>query len=52
MNLFDSAYGILHIGGYYRELKDKKAIDSGFEKVERIIEVVEKHIMNSKFNHN
>ena len=29
-----------------------EAIDSGFEKVERIIEVVEKHIMNSKFNHN
>jgi hypothetical protein len=52
MNLFDSAYGILHIGGYYRELKDKKAIDSGFEKVEKIVEIVEKHIANSKFNHN
>ncbi len=48
MNLFDSAYGILHIGGYYRELRSKKAIDDGFEKVEKIIEIVEKHIGNSK----
>ncbi len=42
--LFDEVYKILHLGGYYRELRDKKAIDSGFEKVEKIIRIVEKHI--------
>jgi len=49
-NLFDSVYRLLHIGGYYRELRSKKAIDDGFEKVEKMIEIVEKHIKNSKFN--
>jgi len=42
--LFSDVYELLHLGGYYRELKDKKAIESGFEKVERIIRIVEKHI--------
>jgi len=42
--LFNEVYKILHLGGYYRELQDKKAIDSGFEKVEKIIRIVEKHI--------
>ncbi len=42
--LFNSVYDILHLGGYYRELQDKKAIDSGFEKVEKMIRIVEKHI--------
>ncbi len=44
LNLFNEAYIILHVSGYYRELRDKKAIDSGFEKVEKIIEVVEKYV--------
>ncbi|MEO0169186.1 MAG: DUF5618 family protein, partial [candidate division WOR-3 bacterium] len=44
IKLFSSVYDILHLGGYYRELQDKKAIDSGFEKVEKIIQIVEKHI--------
>ena len=44
IRLFDNVYSLLHIGGYYRELQDKKAIDSGFEKVEKIIRIVEKHI--------
>ena len=44
IRLFDNVYSLLHIGGYYRELQDKKAIDSGFEKAERIIRIVEKHI--------
>ncbi len=42
--LFKDVYDILHISGYYRELQDKKSIDSGFEKVEKIIRIVEKHI--------
>ena len=44
IRLFDNVYSLLHIGGYYRELQDKKAIDSGFEKVEKIIRIMEKHI--------
>jgi hypothetical protein len=44
LNLFDDVYNILHLGGYYRELQDKKAIDSGFEKVEKIIKIVESYI--------
>ncbi len=44
IRLFDNVYSLLHIGGYYRELRSKKAIDDGFEKVERIIRIVEKHI--------
>ncbi len=44
MYLLEDVYDILHIGGYYRELRDKKAIDSGLEKAERIIRIVEKHI--------
>ncbi len=32
------------LGGYYKDLQDKKAIDSGFEKVEKMILIVEKHI--------
>ena len=44
LRLFDNAYDILHLGGYYRELQDKKSIDSGFEKVEKIIKIVEKYI--------
>ena len=42
--LLDDVYDILHLGGYYRELQSKKAIDDGFEKVERIIKIVEKYI--------
>ena len=42
--LFSDVYELLHLGGYYRELQDKKAIDSGFEKVEKMIRIVEKHI--------
>ncbi len=44
LELFDDVYTILHVSAYYRELRDKKAIDSGFEKVEKIIRIVEKHI--------
>jgi hypothetical protein len=44
LSLFDDVYNILHLGGYYRELQDKKAIDSGFEKVEKIIKIVESYI--------
>ena len=44
LKLFDEVYKILHLGGYYRELQSKKAIDDGFEKVERIIKIVEKYI--------
>ncbi len=44
MGLFKDVYDILHINGYYRELQSKKSIDDGFEKVERIIRIVEKHI--------
>jgi HEPN domain-containing protein len=42
--LLDDVYDILHLGGYYRELKDKKSIDSGFEKVEKIIKIVENYV--------
>ena len=42
--LFKDVYDILHINGYYRELQNKKAIDAGFEQVEKIIRIVEKHI--------
>ncbi len=42
--LFNEVYKLLHLGAYYRELQDKKAIDSGFEKVEKMIRIVEKHI--------
>jgi hypothetical protein len=44
LNLLDNAYIILHVSGYYRELRDKKAIDSGFEKVEKMIEIAEKYL--------
>jgi len=44
IRLLDNVYSLLHIGGYYRELQDRKAIDSGFEKVAKIIRIVEKHI--------
>ncbi len=44
LRLFDNVYDLLHLGGYYRELRSKKAIDDGFEKVGRIIKIVEKHI--------
>jgi len=44
IRLFDEVYKILHLGGYYRELQDKKAIDSGFEKVEKIIKIVEIYV--------
>jgi HEPN domain-containing protein len=46
LKLFDEVYKILHLGGYYRELQDKKAIDSGFEKVEKIIKIVESYVKN------
>ncbi len=42
--LLDDVYDILHLGGYYRELQSKKAIDDGFEKVERIIKIAEKYV--------
>jgi len=42
--LSNHVYDILHIGGYYRELQDKKAIDSGFEKVEKIIKIVQSYV--------
>jgi hypothetical protein len=38
--LLKDIYEILHVNGYYRSLQDKKAIDSGFEKVEKIIKIV------------
>ena len=40
----NDVYDLLHLGGYYTELQDKKAIDSGFEKVEKIIKIVEKYV--------
>ncbi|NPB04090.1 MAG: hypothetical protein GXO39_06735, partial [Thermotogae bacterium] len=46
--LFEDAYDILHIGGYYRELRNKKAIDAGFESVAKIISIVERHINDSQ----
>lgn len=48
MYLLEDVYDILHIGGYYRELRDKKSIDSGFEKSQRILSIVEKHINSQK----
>ncbi len=48
--LFNSVYDILHLGGYYRELQNKKAIDAGFESVEKIIKIVEKHINSRRQN--
>ena len=42
--LFNEIYKIFHLGGYYRELQDKKSIDSGFEKVEKMIKIVEKYV--------
>ena len=44
LSLFDDVYNILHLGGYYRELKNKKAIDSGFEKVGKIIKIIESYL--------
>ena len=44
IRLFDNVYSLLHLGGYYRRLQSKEAIDDGFEKVERIIRIVEKYI--------
>jgi len=44
LGLFDDVYDLLHLGGYYRELRDKKAIDSGFEKVAKMIKIVERHV--------
>ncbi len=44
LKLLRDVYNILHLGGYYRRLQSKKAIDDGFEKVEKIIKKVEKHI--------
>jgi hypothetical protein len=42
---FIDVYDLLHIGGYYRgELQDKKAIDSGFEKVEEVIKIAQKYV--------
>jgi hypothetical protein len=42
--LLKDAYDILHLGGYYRELQNKKAIDAGFEVVEKIIKFVESYL--------
>ena len=50
LKLLRDVYNILHLGGYYRRLQSKKAIDDGFEKVERIIRMVEKHI-GAKLSH-
>ncbi len=46
LKLLDEVYKILHLGGYYRELQDKKAIDSGFEKAQKIIKIVESYVKN------
>jgi len=46
LKLFDEVYKILHLGGYYRELQDKKAIDDGFEKAQKIIKIVESYVKN------
>ena len=46
LKLLDEVYKILHLGGYYRELQSKKAIDDGFEKVEKIIKIVESYVKN------
>jgi len=42
--LLKDAYDILHLGGYYRELQNKEAIDAGFEAVEKIIKFVESYL--------
>ena len=42
--LLKDAYDILHLGGYYREPQNKKAIDAGFEAVEKIIKFVESYL--------
>lgn len=42
--LLKDIYEILHVNEYYRSLQDKKAIDSGFEKVEKIIKIVDDRI--------
>jgi HEPN domain-containing protein len=47
LKYFVDVYDLLHIGGYYRELQNKKAIDSGFEQVEKIIAIVEKYIKHN-----
>ena len=44
LNLLKSVYDILYLGNYYRVLQDKKSIDSGFEKVEKIIKIVENYV--------
>jgi hypothetical protein len=44
LHLFIDVYDLLHIGGYYRELQAKKSIDEGFEKAEKIINIVEKYV--------
>ncbi len=44
LGLLRDAYQILHLGGYYRELRNKKAIDAGFESVAKIIKIVERHV--------
>jgi HEPN domain-containing protein len=44
MKLYNEVYKILHLGGYYRELQDKKAIDSGFEKAQKIIKIVKSYV--------
>ncbi len=44
LKLFDDVYTLLHVSAYYRELQNKKSIDAGFEQVERIIRIVERHI--------
>jgi len=44
--LLDDVYDILHLGGYYRELQSKKAIDDGFEKAQKIIKIVESYVKN------
>jgi len=44
LNLLKSVYDILYLGNYYRVLQDKKSIDSGFEKVEKIIKIAEKYV--------
>jgi hypothetical protein len=42
--LFDDVYNILHLGGYYRELQDRKAIDNGFEKAQKIFKIVKSYV--------
>lgn len=42
--LLKDAYDILHLGGYYREFQNKKAIDAGFEAVEKSVKFVESYL--------